>query len=1146
MSKAAVTLLAILLLPLAVVSLAQQGTGGIFGTVTDPSGAPILGAPVAVTNVATNVTTKGTTGERGDYIFPRLAVGDYSVTASQTGFKSLVRTGVVLQVDQRAEVNLQLQLGDVGEKVEVTGDAPLVNTTNSTVGDVIENRRVAELPLNGRNALALMYLSPDTKAQAGTSGFGDRGTALSNVSINGGPSSINAFLLDGGTNNQAFLQDLNVNPTVDSIEEFKVQSGAMSSEFGFTLGGVVNMVTKSGTNSVHGTAYEFVRNNDFDARNAFAAGITPYRYNQFGGAVGGPVFVPKAYDGRNKTFFFFNIEHWQYSYANSIITSVPTAAQRNGDFSQLFNASGVLIPIYDPASTAVHPSGSGYVRTLFPGNVIPASLLDPVSKNLLSYLPQPNRTPTNAFTQANNLIALAPAALHMNQYVIKLDHHFSEKDAASFRYFYFQHFNNNGGGDIWDTPLLDYRYDHYTARNFIVTETHSFSPTLLNEAHLSLARNYFPFQAASFAANFPSTLGLPASVPGLEAPNFAGGAGLPGQADLSDGIRGQSTWQLADALTWVRGLHTLKMGFDIRVQQANNFQPSGLSGAYSFSSGLTNNPQVPSGTGSSIATFVLGQVSSASIVTALGESETGHSVSGYVQDDYRVTARLTLNLGLRYDYQPWATERNNGLSNFVPSAIDSVNGLKGAVLYGGKGFTGSPLGNTEKTAFGPRVGLAWDIGGNSKTVFRAGYGVYYENVVTRDMFGNTAGFASTTTSYNPPGGNTNLPAFKFSQGLPTPPVQPLGSALGPAAFLGQAVSFDQSGESVPRAQEWNASVQRQLPGQWGVELGYTGNHANHLVAGGYNLDQLNPSYLSMGNALQNPVQNPYAGIVPGSLGGATITQQQSLLAFPYYTSVTVRDPHLGSSINHAGFVSVKKKFSSGLVLLASYTKAKLISDSIVIPDNFGSLLVGNATVTGYQNGLFDRKGERSLDPTNVAQRVVISGVYELPVGKGKPLNLTNPVANGIFGGWQAQGIFTAQSGLPLVITGANNNVATRPNSTGQSAKLSNPTQYAWFNTSVFVNPPNYTYGNLGRTLPDVQGPGLVNIDMSVIKNIHIWERVSMQIRAEAINMTNHVNLGMPSTGFSPGANGLNSSSTFGTITSASAARILQFGAKLVF
>jgi hypothetical protein len=1146
MSKAVATLVLVLLLLPAMILHAQQGTGAILGTVTDPSGAPIAGASVVVTNVGTNVSTKAVTDGRGVYSTPQLPVGSYSVKIEQPGFKSLLRSGIVLEVDQRAEVNLQLTVGAVQEKVEVTGDAPLVDTNDATVGQVIENRRVAELPLNGRNALALMYLSPDVKAQAGTSGFADRGTALSDVSINGGPSSVNSFLLDGGNNNQAFLQDLNVNPTVDSIEEFKVQSGIMPAEYGFTLGGVVNIVTKSGTNDIHGSAYEFVRNNDFDARNTFATTITPYRYNQYGGAIGGPVWIPKVYNGRNKTFFFFNLEQWKYQYANSIITSVPTAAERAGNFSALFGSTGALIPIYDPLTTAVNPNGSGYIRSPFPGNIIPASELEPSPQKFLSFLPLPNRTPSNAFTQANNLIALAPAHLHMNQYMFKVDHHFSEKNYLFVRYFYYNEYNDNGGNDIYTSPLFDYRYDSYTAKNAIIGDTHTFSPTLFNEFRLDLARNHFPFEAASYKSGIVATLGLPASIPDLELPSIASGAGLPGNADLSVGIRGQTTWQLADSLTWIRGAHTLKMGFDTRLQQANNYQPSGLSGAYSFSSSLTNNPQIPSGTGSSLATFLLGAVSSASIPTALGESETGHSVSLFVQDDYKATSRLTLNLGLRYDYQPWAVERNDGLSNFLPNVVDTVNGLPGAVLYAGKGFTGSPLGGTRMNSFGPRAGMAWDIAGNSKTVFRAGYGIYYENVISRDLFGNTAGFASTTTTYNPPSANTNYPAFYLSQGLPTPPIQPLGSALGPAAFLGQGVSYDQSGAAVPRSQQWNASLQRQLPGQWVVELGYSGNHANHLVAGSYNLDQLNPAYFSKGTALQNTVANPYAGVVPGSLGSSTITLQQSLLAFPYYSSVTVRDPHLGDSVYHAGFLTAKKRFSNGLVLLASYTKAKLISDSIVIPDNFGSLLEGNATVTSYQNGLYDRAAERSIDPTNVAQRVVVSGVYELPVGKGKLLNLTNPVMNGVFGGWQTEGILTAQSGLPLVVTGANNNAATRPNSTGQSAKLSNPTEYEWFNTAVFVNPPSYTFGNLGRVLPDVSGPRLVNIDLSLIKNIQLRERFSLQLRAESFNMANHVNLGMPNTGFSAGANGLNSSSTFGTITSAAAARTYQFGAKIKF
>jgi len=1149
MSKPIVSLTLIVLLFCAAHCLAQQGTGGIFGTVTDPVGAPIVGANVTALDVATNVVTKGATGANGAYIFPRLPVGNYTVTAEQSGFKSLVRTGVVLQVDQRAEVNLQLSLGSVQEKIEVVGDAPLVDTANATQGEVIENRRIADLPLSGRNALSLMYLAPNTKAQAGTSGFADRGTALSNVSINGGPSSINAFLLDGGTNNKAYLQDLNVNPTVDAIEEFKVESGVMSAEYGFTLGGVVNMVTKSGTNDFHGTAYEFVRNNAFDARNAFALSITPYRYNQFGGAIGGPMWLPKLYNGRNRTFFFFNFEHWQYAYANSVISTVPTAAQRAGDFSKLLTATGALTPIYDPASTIANPNGSGYVRTAFPGNIIPASQVNPVSVKYLSYLPLPNRTPSNVFTQANNLIALAPSTLHMNQFPIKIDHRFSDKDNLFVRFYYFQHYNDNGGSYIWSSPLWDYRYDYFTAKNTTINETHTFSATLFNEFHLSLARNHLATTAASYKSGIVTTLGLPPSIPDLEIPVVS--AGLPGNAATDVTNRGETTWQLVDSVTWVHGGHALKMGFDARLQQSNNYQPSSMSGSYTFASALTSNPQVPSGTGSNLATFMLGQVSGASIATFLGESESSHSFSPYVQDDYRIRPNLTLNLGLRWDWQPWASERHNGLSTFNPNIIDSVNGLKGAVVYAGKGFTGSPLGDTRLTSFGPRVGFAWDIKGNSKTVFRAGYGIYYINVVQRDLFGSTAGFASTTTTYSPAGGNTNFPAFNWSQGLPSPPTQPLGSSLGPAAFLGQALTYDQSGAAVPRAQQWNASLQRQLPGQWVVELNYSGNHADHLVAGGYNLNQLNPAYLSLGNALQNLVPNPYAGVVPGSLGASTITLQQSLLPYPYYTTITVRNPHLGESMYHAGYVTVKKRFSSGLVLLGSYTKAKLLTNSIIIPDNFGSSLISNASfgqsgLAAYQNGLYNRAAERSLDPTNVASRGVVSAVYELPVGKGKKLNLDRALPNAFLGGWQAQGILTMQTGLPIIVTGANNNLATRPNSTGLSPKLDHPTEYQWFNTSAFVNPPSYTYGNLSRTLPDVSGPGIFNLDMSVIKNLPLRERLSLQIRAEFINATNHVNFGMPNATFVPGANGANSSSTFGTITSAAAARVIQLGAKILF
>ncbi len=1128
-------------------AFAQQGRGVIFGTVSDPSGAPIVGATVQIKEVDTGTVSNVVSGSQGDYVSPGVAPGNYTVTVDQTGFKSLIRSGLVVQVDQRAEVNLQLQVGSVQEKVEVTADAPLVDTGSATIGDVIENKRVADLPLNGRNALALMFLAPNVKSGAGptNSGFADRGIALSEVSINGGPLSINNFLLDGGNNNQSFVQDLNVNPTVDAIQEFKVQSGVMSAEYGFTLGGVVNIVSKSGTNAYHGTAYEFVRNNYFDARNAFAANVTPFHYNQYGGAIGGPLTIPKVYNARNKTFFFFNIEEWQYQFANSIITSVPTLAQRGGDLSGLLTSTGALTPIYDPTTTQANVNGSGFTRTQFPGNKIPVTQLDPVALNYLKFVPLPNRAPSNLFTNANNYIGTSPAHLHMQQYLVKVDHHFNEKNSMFVRYMYYNEFNDNGGGTIYNDPRFQYRYDNLEARNAIIGDTHSFTPTLFNDFRIGVARNYFPFQTASYKSNIVSELGLPSSVPNLEMPVFSG-TGLPGTGDGSVGVRGQTTWQLVDSVTWVLGQHTLKMGYEGRLQQANNFQPSNLSGTYNFNATLTGNPLSPSGTGSGLASFLLGDVASGSISTFLGEAEKGHSESVFIQDDWRATSRLTINLGLRYDYQPWPTERNNGLSNFNPYAINPLNGLRGDVIYAGQGFTGSSLGYAPPLSFGPRAGFAWDIFGKGKTVFRGGYGLYYENIFQRDFFGNTAGFANTTTNYTAPGSNTNFPAFLLKNGLPSPPIQPIGSALGPSAFLGQAVSYDQGGEPQPKSQQWDASLQQQLKGGWMVEVAYSANHSSHLLSGSYDLNQLSPQYLSLGNALQNTVRNPYAGIVPGSLGSSTITLLQSLKQFPYYSSVTVRNPHLGDSIYHSGLLSVNKRFTNGLVLLASYTKAKLISNSVSIPVNFGAALVANATITGYQNGLYNRAAERSVDPTDVAQRFVLSGVYELPVGRGKALNISNPVLNAIIGGWQTQGILTIQGGLPIAVTGANNNLATRPNSTGQSAKLSDPNQYAWFNTSVFVNPPNYTYGNSPRTLPDVRGPGAVNIDASLIKSFHIWERFGIEIRGEAFNIANHVNLGMPNAAFVAGSNGANTSSTFGTITSALPARTLQLGAKVNF
>ena len=1123
--------------------MAQQGKGSISGTVTDASGASVPLASVRIVNADTNATVQLTTNDEGYFTAPALPVGAYTVAVEKQGFKRVNRTGITLQVDQHVALPLQLDLGTTAESVEVTGEVSLVETGSATVGKVIENRRVSELPLNGRNALALVMLVPGVRSQAGATNnnFVDRGTALSAISINGGPSSLNSFILDGANNNTAYLADLNVNPTVDAVQEFKVQSNTMSAEFGFTAGGVINLVTKSGTNQLHGALTYFVRNDAFDARRAYTAFKEPFRYHQYGGTIGGPVVLPKIYNGKDKTFFFFNYEGWTNKRNRSNILSVPTEEQRAGNFSRLFDATGKQIVLYDPNTTVANPSGSGFVRTPFAGNVLPTNRLDPVALKMLQFYPTPNQAPTNAFTNANNWIGQVSEKRNMNQDSIKIDHKLTDRNQLFGRYLYYKHFNDNGFAASLPDPNVRQRLDNYLNYNAVISDTHSFTPTALNEFRVSAARQAFPFQAYSFGQDWPQKLGLPSSVPADTLPRVDNG--LPGFGAFTVGLRGSTTWQFFDMGTKIVSGHTLKFGADIRVQQANNYQREVPSGQFTFAAGLTGNPQSQVGTGSQFATFLLGAVSGASVTRYAGESEAAKSYSLFFQDDWKVSRRLTVNLGLRWDYQQWGNERNCGTSNFDPFTKNPDTGLQGRMKYACKDY-GSTFLDPIYSNFGPRFGVAYDLSGKGTTVLRGGYSIFYPQTFYRDTFGATAGFANTVTTYTPPNNNGNLVAFQFKDGLPYAATEPLGSKLGPSYLLSSGVTWDQAGEKVPMSQQWTVSLQHQLPGRILVDAAYSANRASNLVASAYDFNQLDPQYNSLGLALQDQVPNPYAGKVPGTLGGATISRSQSLKPYPYYTSVNVRLPHLGSSIYHALLMSVEKRLSSGFSVLGSYTFGKLISDSAIVPSNFGAVEVGSDN--GYQNGKYDRKSERSVDPTDVASRLVISGIYELPFGKGKRWANSNRAAMLAAGGWQLNMIGTLQSGLPLVVRGANNFLANRPNSTGISAKLDNPTPERWFDTTQFVNPPNFTYGNVGRALPDVRGPGLVNFDLSLIKDTPIKERLNAQLRAEMFNFVNHTNYNNPSTSFSPGANGLNASSTFGTITSARDPRIIQFGLRLVF
>ena len=1121
--------LAALALFVATLSFAQQSTGTISGTVSDQQGAVIPGAQVEVRNVGTNAVFATSSNENGLYVAPGMAVGEYEIAVESDGFRRSVRSGVTLQVGQNAEIDVTLEIGQVTEVVEVIGQAPLVDTGGATIGEVIERKRVSDLPINGRGALALTMLTAGVISNAGptNSGFGDRGIQLSSISINGSPNSMNAQMLDGNNNILSYVGEVGVPIAVDSVEEFKVQSGTMSSEFGYTAGGAINLVTRSGTNDIHGTAYEFLRNDKLDARNAFARTRLPLRYNQYGASVGGPVI-------KNRTFGFFNWEEYRLVRSRPRIRNVPIPDFLRGDFSQLRTASGALIPLYDPDTTRPNPDGGGLVRDRYPDNQVPSAKFDPSAQQVVPWWPAPNKTPSNQYTFSQNYQDSDNRRVNWSQWNLKVDHRFSDKNVMFARYTSARH--QPSRNDVFTDPNVGRnRFDDQTNRNFVIQDTHTFSPTLINTLRVGTSRQLFLFETVGNHLGYAQKIGLPDIVPADQVPDInvrpfprIGGGAL--------GKRSSLNWDIQNMLTKISGNHTLKFGINARDLYGGNRQGAALSGYFQFRN-LTVNPQRSRGTGHDLAQFLTGDVSIAGIDRILGNSWHGFNWSWFVQDDWKVTSRLTLNLGLRWDFQQKPYERHNGQINFDPTCTEPGTGLPGCTVFAGVDGQQRTFMDEDYNDFGPRLGFAYDLTGKGTTVLRGGYGVYYASIFFRNFTGDINLFSRTRTVYR-----TSTPgekAFQFTEGFPEPYAESPGASAGPGARLGQGVTLRERDATTPITQQWNASIQHQA-GNWFFDLAYAGNKGNHFSANGYNLNQLHPEWrLQLGQSLFDRVPNPNRGLVPGGLGGRTITYEQYLRAFPHFSSVSVRNPRMGNYISHQVQFNIKRPLADGLLLHFAFTGGKKISDSTQIPVNFGP--VEQVNENSYQDGLYSRFVQKSIDPTDVAKRAVVSVLYELPFGRGSSSGI-----NKLIGGWQINSIGTMQDGLPLIVRGADNFQANRPNSTGQSAKLDNPTAGRWFDTSAFVNPPDFTYGNVGRALPDVRGPGTLNFDLSLMKDTFVGERLNVQFRVEAFNFMNNVNLRTPNTSFRPGGDGLNASATFATIVAARDARVVQFGLKLIF
>jgi hypothetical protein len=825
------------------------------------------------------------------------------------------------------------------------------------------------------------------------------------------------------------------------------------------------------------------------------------RYNVFGGTVGGPI-------RKDKTFFFFDYEGQQLRTGSTSTLTVPTLLQRAGNFSQTLTSAGKLIPIYDPNSTTL--VNGAYVRTPFPNNTIPASELNPVGVNILNYYPLPNLAGNLA--GANNYSGNPVVGSPANFYMAKIDHNFSVKDRLTFRYMYVSGtsslvsiYPQGGAGDPTNTALNQSTY-------YYGSWTHVVSPNQVNDLRYTLNDRVFHNLSAGLGGNYPSKLGLQ-SVPDTAFPTIApagySGLGAAQQERLQDPIQ---TNQVVDNYSWTLGRHAMKFGFEARRSFNKDVLLSSVSGSYSFATTPTGLPG-NSATGSGLASMLVGFPTSFTELQTEPLLRDTWYLAGFAQDDWTVTPSLTLNLGLRWEVDTPEVDQNNRMNSFNSSAINPVSGTPGVVTFLGVNGTPTTPYSTRRKSFGPRFGFAWKVFGSDKTVVRGGYGIFYASPFDAGVPNvNALGFSTSATLTTPNNGITA--PFLLNQAVPVPPANPVLSPSFGAVAVGQATNtavtyFDPS-RSVGYSQQANLGIQRQLPGAITVEVTTLANISHKLAVAAMPIDQ----------------------ILPSQLGPNCNTQ--ACRPFPQFTNVSIQNPTLGDSRYLAGLVRLQKKFSHGLSFGANFTYSKFLGN---INDAGTSLGAENGPFSNYYN----RRADWGPNANDVHNRLSLNWLYELPFGKGQRWLAANPLGY-VVGGWSLASVATFQSGPPVTaVTQTNNcncfsagsqrpNVASNPNlSSGQSVA-------EWFNTSVFSQPAIYTFGNEGVGI--IRAPALANVDLSVLRNFRITEKVHAELRGEFFNALNHTNLGLPGTSFG--------SSSFGVISTAVPARQVEIGVRLAF
>jgi hypothetical protein len=1166
---------------------AQGFQGGLRGAVHDSSGV-VPGVEVTITNESTGIKRSVVSNDVGEYAFAAVEPGTYTVRAALQGFKTVERPGIRIGTQQFLLVDLTLEVGAISESVTVTGQSPIIDTANASKGDVLDSKTLETLPAPGRNAFMVGVAVP-TVVASGDPQFNRQQdqTNASLLSLGGGTRRGNNYLLDGVS-----ISDLrnraSANPTIEAIEEVKVQVHTYDAEMGRTGGGVFNVTAKSGTNQFRGSGFYQTRPTALLTNNYFSelAGEPkpPGYYHLYGGGFGGPIV-------KNRTFFWFAAEGYQSNTTRGISVAFPTAAERTGDFSNLRNSAGQLIVIYDPLTTRTNAAGQ-LIRDPFPGNRIPANRLNTVSTNIMKYIPLPDSNTDDGGTP--NYTRTAQIIDRANMYTGKVEHKFTDK--VSLTGFYLYNKTDEPCSDYFEPGLnganrfadpLDYLLKR---RPQVLALNNTWVLSNSSVASFRFGWTRFPDNQTLTLPFDPATLGFNSKFIGLipsdpNAHKFPGGdiEGYDQAAGQTFGaITPNSLNYYSNSLngTFSRffGTHTMKFGGDYRKVGADFFSPGDGSGFFTFDKAFTSADPRSDGTatsGSSVASFMLGyptgdptNLSTMPLSTPLNVYSKYYA--GYFQDDWRVRPNFTLNYGLRIEHEDGIREQQDRITvGFDPNAVSPVNvtipadplagtaarQVKGGLMYAGQNGANDFQGNPPKAKWSPRVGAVYSF--DSKTVLRGGYGIYWApwNFQQPSTTSNNYGQAGYTLNTPTPQGQF-IPTVTLDNPFPNGLVQPAGNSLGLLAGVGTTIRYIDQNKGAPRVQQYSMDLQRELPGNMSVTLSYIGARGDHLGFGGtadgtINVNQLDPKYMALGTRLSDALPNPFFGVTAaGPLSTqATLSRGQLLRPYPEFNDVFQLGTTGARNRYNAGVIELQKRVTNGWGGRFSYTYSRLMDNQFGETNNYSQVAGGTSgSNVGRALNNYDLEAEYSRSILDVPHRLILAPVIELPFGRGRHWLTQGGLADALAGGWTVAGIFDFESGFPINVGQLGDNTGTfsgeqRPNiNSGVDPTTSGSREdrfNGWINPAAYSLAPAYTFGNAPRTNPDLRTPDRNNIDLVISKDVSVTNQVRAQIRLELLNLTNHVK-----------TNGVEQrlgESNFGTITSqAGFMRITQLTFRVTF